>query len=68
MGGTLAQAVKGADTVLRPVWLASVKDSNLGPSDRESHFGRVSIGHHRAESAAMTVLKRVWPLPILRVA
>jgi hypothetical protein len=34
----------------------------------KSHFGLGSIGHHRAESAAITRLERVGPVSILRVA
>jgi len=34
----------------------------------KSHFEKDSIGHYRARSAAITRLKRVWPVSILRVA
>jgi hypothetical protein len=34
----------------------------------KSHFGHGGIEHHRAESAAITQLRRLWPVSILRVA
>jgi len=53
--------------------------NSRGPFDRDcwvrtldplikSHFGKDSIRHHRAKSEAITRLKRVWPVSILRVA